>query len=233
MSDRSPCDAYLVEARACASDPEALRDSCRRALAECPTELRTLVDIGILLCDVGLYLEADDVFTHILRHDPASAFGFYERAVSRLLRGLHIDALLDVESLLASHPRDTRALLMAARLLQSLGDKDRANRYLWAVSQENAELAQTYLEFGEYIDMFTRGVAVHLAAKAESQSNYLNTGGVIGSVSQAIADQRGFSMVRLGDGEGAYMIMSPEEERKFSRLYRVNRSDRANVWFAG
>jgi hypothetical protein len=197
-------------------------------------DLLPIVQAGIYLRDAGRFDESDRLYAHALHVDPQCPFAYYERAISLLLRGRHVDALVSVERLVELRPDDYRGAMLAARLLQSIGDYDRAAVMLCIAAREYMDDAVIYAEFGAFLKRYPCSVGTLLSARFEAHPRFLNTGGVLAQVRAALAEKRGFAMIRLGDGEGAFMRMSEEEEQRgFSHLYARNRADRANVWFAG
>lgn len=196
-------------------------------------DARALVDFGILLRDNGLFEEADRVLRHILADDEQFSFAHYELAISHLLRGRHADALVHALAILRYFPGDHRAALLSARLFQGLGAKAAAAEQLCVVARSDVGEATRLMQFGEFLDLHPRGVADLLALQQEMHPAFVGVSGVVGSIRAALDEKRGFSLIRLGDGEGAFMKMSPEEEARFAQLYATNRVDRANVWFAG
>jgi len=193
-----------------------------------------IVQAGICLRDAGRFVESDRLYAHALHLDPQCPVAYYERAISFLLCGRHVDALVNAERFVELRPDDDRGIILAARLLQSVGDYDRAAAMLCVAAKAYRDEAVIQTEFGAFLKRYPCSMGTYLSARFEAHPRFLNTGDVVVQVRTALAEKRPFAMIRLGDGEGAFMRMSEEEERRgFSHLYARNRADRANVWFAG
>ncbi len=231
--DIGPAERYLVQARRRRGDPQGLDETRRAALSEAPDDLHNLFLLAMLLREEEQFPEAEAVFQHILDREPAYGAARYEISITHLLSGRPVEALLAAEAQLAREPHDRRAALLAARLLQSIGAHEQANVLLCSAAAALPEDAALFMQFGEYLKVYPRGVADHLCASLEASEHFLDTRRVIAAASEAIEQRRGFALVRLGDGEGAFMRMSPDEESRFARLYNHARIDRAHVWFAG
>jgi len=205
-----------------------LSSLCRRALQENPGDIRNLVDIGICARNLRLYDDADRIFTHILDVDRKSPYGLYELAISYLLRGMHLNALEVMDRFLSIYPSDARGILLAARLLFGIGAQDLGRNRLRqikdvAFSRESQILDQ----FGAYLSSLPRQKALYFCQRRQP----LALMDAVGMINAAVREGRGFSLIRFGDGEGAYFQMHPEEEYSFRLLYENNRIDRSRVWF--
>ena len=87
-----------------------------------PDDLRSLVDIAIILRDCSHYDESETLCRRILDRDARYGFALYELAIVNAMRGRHVDALLSLETILASNASDVRALCFAARMSARISD---------------------------------------------------------------------------------------------------------------
>ncbi|GJD48642.1 hypothetical protein OPKNFCMD_1365 [Methylobacterium crusticola] len=230
-------EAVLARARdlGARAGGEPLRALASATLARIPDDLFLIVRLAIALRDAGLFAEADAACEHILRRDPAYSFALYERGVSYTLQGRHAEALASFARNLEVVPDDPRTLLFMARLEMRLGRHDASGRTLArlrALAPGHEDLPWL-AELDAYLRDFP-AARVEAAARAyEQDPRYAWQDRLTGRVRAALAAGRGFSLVRLGDGEGAFLRISDADEARFPNLYRRNRRDRARVWFGG
>ncbi|ACL60920.1 tetratricopeptide repeat protein [Methylobacterium nodulans] len=229
----------LEEARAAAADPDRLRAIATTSLSASLPPL-DLVNIGIVLRDAGLREEALSVFDRLACAEPRDIPSRYEKAILYLHEGSHSDALLTLQEILAHHPHEDRTNLVAARILYSLGETaagDAAIDRIPILGHPDRHAIETTArvirEFGLFVADYPRERALAMATALSSSPRYLSAHGVTAAAAAALDAGTGFSLIRVGDGEGAFVRLSDSDERRFPNLYLHNRRDRAHVWFAG
>ena len=194
-----------------------------------------LINLGIHARDAGLFDVADEIFLHVIRDDPSNGFVYYELAISHLLRGQHAEGLKATEKLLTLLPLDFRGNVLASRFLMATGSHVEADKQIdiaASTSPESFELSWLR-EFNRFLEIFPLFRALELCRSFENEPRFLQPASVIERIFEAVASRRPFSLIRLGDGEGAFVRLSEEDERQFPNLYRRNRLDRSHVWFKG
>lgn len=189
---------------------------------------RGTIDAANALRDAGNFAEAERAYEQILAVDPRYHFAHYELAVSRMLRRDHAGALAAINRLLAFAPRDERARHLAARLLHRLGGHGSARALLEGLDDPEAVVLR---EFGAFVERFPFDWALARCAVMEAAPNYVRAEGLLALARDALHHRAGFSMIRLGDGEGAFLATDPQDNAEFARLHRANQADRARVWF--
>lgn len=197
--------------------------------------LLALVNMGIHLRDVEMFDHAEAVLAVVLAKDNTHPFAWYELAISKLLRGAHVEAVLSTERLLTAHPSDTRALTLSAKLHAVLGCHRRAQEMVERLSLLPVDARDILLlsEFCDFVAEFPLGLGRYLAAGLEADQRYLSVERIAAAIDTALSRKEGFSLIRLGDGEGAFISISPYDDVRFPTLYKHNREDRAKVWFNG
>lgn len=230
-ADQSPSDC-LARVREASGD--AVLAAARDALDRHPGDVRMLVDVGITLRDRAHFAEADRIFAHISSVDRHVLYGHYEAAVSCLLQGKHVEAMHHCFEALARGPGDGRSKLLLARMSAASGGYDEALALLDQLGETDRDAApgwwSDYVRFARAfpaVDGIRRSVALTTGPA------YIDAGALTARVQAALAERRPFSMIRLGDGEGAFLRLSDEDESRYAGLYRQNRLDRSHVWFAG
>ncbi|WP_410824780.1 methyltransferase domain-containing protein, partial [Methylobacterium oryzisoli] len=165
---------------------------------------------------------------------PTDIAARYEKATVFLHEGDHGGCLELLRGLLRDWPGEERAHLMAARVLHIAGRHPEADAHLDRIGDEGAfgREARILREFGLYQEEFPRERALGLARSVEGSAAHLPVDRVAERIAGALRERRGFSLVRAGDGEGAFVTLGAEDEARFPALYAQNRRDRARVWFA-
>jgi hypothetical protein len=113
----------------------------------------------------------------------------------------------------------------ADRCLDNIQLDGRSDRKLW---QEQIQIVR---EFGQFQQEFPRDRAMSMAREVEASPFHLQPNGVAERIAEALRNRSGFSLIRLGDGEGAFITLGNVDEVRFKGLYAFNRRDRARVWF--
>ncbi len=189
---------------------------------------------GIELRDRGQYEAAEAVFHELIERSPNSVYGWQEMGVLRAMQGQPEAALL-----LFAHAVDresagflTRRHLVLQQL--KLGLFDDAKRSLRAhppspppVPEQIAVLE----EFVAFASTWPEAQGVQLAGSFEFGGRWLEVQQVEQRIVAAVAARAPLSFIRLGDGEGSWLSVDDDDEKRFARLYEANRRDCLQVWF--
>lgn len=178
--------------------------------------------------DAGRHAEAERAYEAILVVDPRYRFAHYELAFSHLLRRDHVGALAAINRLIAFAPADERARRLGALLLHRLGSHRSARALLEDL--DDAETAALH-EFGDFLERFPFEQALARCEALERGPNHIGAARLLELARDALHRGAGFAMIRLGDGEGAFLANDPEDRVRFARLHAANRADRARMWF--
>ncbi|CAO4137135.1 hypothetical protein OFEAOIEE_LOCUS4903 [Methylorubrum extorquens] len=200
-----------------------------------PDDQQSLIDIAIIARDIGNHEDSYRICRHILTINAENGFATYELATLDAMRGRHVEALLGLEKNIARMPGDERSIRFAARMSARIGDHAGARAYVKLadeMSPDNSDVAWLR-ELCDFMRCYPAGVADRISAKIENDTRYVSKDCLIDWARAALQDRRGFSMIRLGDGEGAFCRISSEDEQRYRNLYRFCRDDRARVWFNG
>lgn len=231
-------EALLNELRASRGQSGMVEELTRDALSIKPVEPRSLVDIGIIARDEGLRDRALAVFDVVVEEGSCRNIALYERAVLHLHEGKHFEALESILKVLESEPKEVRANILAAKLLFSVGDISGGDARINAidtdmVSPNLREEMSVLLDFGRFVCRYPKSYILNVCHQVESSKKWIDVEHVASQASRALQEGRGFSVIRCGDGEGAFIRVSNVDEIEFSNLYRFNRLNRSNVWFDG
>jgi hypothetical protein len=157
--------------------------------------------------------------------DPAA---HYELAVIyRLSDRKHqaITHLLVAKQIVPGH---FRIRLLLAHMLYAIGAYPEAEEVCRGTvpnSQSEDEELAVLREFGAYLREVPLGRARYLLEEVQRRFRYLDPVQVAASIRSAIEDRRPFSLVRLGDGEGAFAKIDAQDEARYARLYGSHRRE--------
>ena len=212
-------------------DKEYLLEVGRLIFQSLPHSIRLLVDVGIELRNKELFDLADKIFAHISSVDDVVIFGFYELAISKVLQGKHVDAVYQCLCARSRDPDDLRVKFLLARLCSATGDTSRALQLLSSIDHANLPVKHAYVDFFRFCQTYDPFTGIRLAVGLSESANYLDTSRVADNLQSAIVNESPFSLIRLGDGEGAFLRFSKEDESDYRELHKQNRADRSSVWF--
>lgn len=233
------CSAELILKRMQELSISALKEQAplfvANVLENDPSNHRTICFIAMLLRDRGSTDTADQLFRHVLRSNPHDVVALYESAVMDAMLGRQADALLSLERIITRQRSDIRALQFAARMAARIGDFESSKRYIRAADEVEPGNADTALvrELADFMSVVPAGAAERLARSFERDRNYVSADLIAGWAQVHLERRQGFSLVRLGDGEGVFCRISTDDENRFPVLYDYARRNRAHVWFGG
>lgn len=218
-----------------ANDRQKLDRVLQNFSATSSGNIMELVDCGIIVRNMGRYSDADVILDCVLSLDSRNPFALYEIAWSKFLSGDHYSSLRYINKLLEYHPNDYRGLLFAVRILHAMEWFEPTVKYLDALRAVYSDHsnASIWAEYGAFVARFPKSYGVYASLLLETAPNYAGAAEVSSLIEKHIHDKSGFSLIRMGDGEGAFIKINDEDERRFASLYRHNRLDRSNVWFNG
>jgi len=164
---------------------------------------------------------------HLVKKAPTYAAAHYELAV----------IYRDLKRLLEAVPHARRAYELAtnsfrfgvfyAHMLFANGAWDEGRQQLSRVQAENDEETAELLamgDFGDYLRDFPRNRALFITQELRSKYYWMNAREVAKDIEQAIIQKRPFSLIRLGDGDGAHFRVSEENEKSYPHLHKATRS---------
>ena len=208
--------APVAEPQAAVSDPMALAET------------------GITLRNNGRFDEAEVLFLQLIQEHPGSVLGWYELAVQRRLEGRAAESVELGRKALQVEPEAYRVRYTLALQLAKIGEFEEAATVLGAARastrEEQVALVSTR-QFIEYVRRFPEARARALMEALFHGGAYLVHDAVEAAILRALRETRPFSLIRMGDGEGAWMQFDLEDEAAFNQLYELNRKDFLRIWF--
>ncbi len=183
---------------------------------------------GDLLGAAALLIRISAAFPHL-------PYGWRELAVMRQRADDAAGAARCFERALAADPGSPLTLTQMVRHAAGTGRLDAAEAHLAAFVARSAAAERDAERLAQLVDFMRRhplADALACTAAMEAHPTYLDTHGVEARITAAMAERRPFSLVRLGDGEGAWISDPDEEEGRFRALYRHSRRHSLRTWFA-
>ena len=200
-----------------------------------PSHPLELAKVGIRLRSAGTYDRAEQVFQKLMDEFPSLVYGWQEMAVLRCLVGQPDEALRLFRRALEIDPADLLTRKLLAFHLCGHGQVEEATTILRAHSSNSpreAVAVRVLLQFVDFIGEYPETAALNLVNSFEQSGCYLAPQQVADRILAAVESRRQFALIRLGDGEGAWLKIADEDEARFADLYETNRRGILRVWFA-
>lgn len=209
-------------------EPERIIDTL-----EIDNEIQAL-NISIYLRQTQAYTLADRLLARVREHCANSDLTFYNSAVVAAALRDHERTIAYARRTVSLSPagRDYRSLL--ARACAVSGKIEASQNVLKGfrpATVEQQQEAQVLAQFIDYCDLYPLRKAKTALAKLQEAGAYMEAHGVAATILKAVQEGHPFSMVRLGDGEGAWLVMDAYDEGRFGALYRANRESFLEDWF--
>lgn len=185
------------------------------------------------LRDAGDVLEAGILLSEMCRVFPHLPYGWRERAVLRVRAGDRGGASRDFRRAFAVAPGDRLTLVQTVRHLAGSGLLDEAEACLAgfsAQSDADASEAEALAQLVDFMRLHPEAETWGFATDLRDTPRYLNSE-VEMRIAGALAARAPFSLIRLGDGEGAWISEPEEAGGRFGTLYRRNRRSILRTWF--
>ncbi len=208
------------------------RDAVEAALVRLPAEgeldsFEQLV-AAIEVKEAGFRGKAIRAFHELLRRDPTYAVGHYELGVAHRWNGQRQEAIHAVKHAVRFAPDDFRYRALFAHLLYAEGAYPEAEAQaalLTPGNPEELEHVQVLREFGLYLREQPHGRALQHVQQVRDTYYWMSTEEVAAAINKAMDERRGFSLIRMGDGEGAFTKVDPADEARYAALYAWMRRD--------
>jgi tetratricopeptide (TPR) repeat protein len=193
-----------------------------------------LANEGIELRDSGAYDQAATIFRNVIELYPHFVYGWQELGVLMALRGQATEALQLFTRAATTDPSDFQCCKHLVLHQIALGQLDDARHSLFLhqpSTPANQTLVEVYRDFVDFIEEYPKQRALDMISRYETAGCYLSPSQIQRPIFAAIESRAPFSLIRLGDGEGAWLSISPEDTQKFERIYAFNRKKTLRVWF--
>ena len=230
MSDLSLLER-AIQARD-ASDVSRLSDQLAASASSC--EPFGLVTAAVSAKEAGFKRESERLLDAASKAHGASDSAHFELGALRQSVGNLRDAVPAYADATRVNPAHARYALAFATALYGVGAHPEADaeleraRHLPGVDAQWLEVVQAY---GRYLRLVPAGRAAYLIRLVKARYGWLLPHDVATAIHGAMDRGDGFSLVRLGDGEGPWARISPEDEARFAPLYGWLRRTWATLLF--
>ncbi|GJD51044.1 hypothetical protein OPKNFCMD_3795 [Methylobacterium crusticola] len=184
----------------------------------------------------GDILEAAVILVELCRIFPDLPYGWREIAILRQRAGDAAGAARDLARAFAADPGDVLTLSQAVRQLAGAGRPDAAEACLAGFRPRDADDRLRADQLGQLLAFMRRhpeAEARALAMRVRTSPRHIGVDAVEALVAAALARRRPLSLIRLGDGEGAWIGDPDDEGGRYRALHRRNRKRILRTWFGG
>lgn len=165
---------------------------------------------------------------------PKANLPVYHTALSAAGLRDHEQAIEMAREAVAREPLNIELRSLLVRACAAADRHGEARDALKATLPTSTQEAGYLTELSQFVD-FCEAYPLHKAKAAlvrlRESGSYCGPDGAREIILSAIRDARPFSMVRLGDGEGAWLSFDAYDEGRFNALYRANRTSFTEDWF--
>ncbi|WP_407523960.1 hypothetical protein [Methylobacterium oryzisoli] len=122
--------------------------------------------------------------------------------------------------------------LPAAILYAGIGRFGEARALIREAGDPAADEAAAHaLQFVALLERYPAAEARRMLAELRARFRTASLPEIEADILAALAERRPYFLVRMGDGEGAYLRLSAEDEAEFHGIYRTNRREMLDFWF--
>ncbi|MBW3558895.1 MAG: hypothetical protein KY449_03865 [Proteobacteria bacterium] len=194
-----------------------------------------VIAVGVTLAGRGEWNWGEYALQLALRLPGARGKSLYELAALAARQGRHDRSAMLLEQLEAEFGLDPHQERELAHRLAHLGRFEEANQRLdrsLEMEPESLEICLVMRDYFAYIRKFPREEVLRRAKALLEVYPERTVDEVAEEVLEALRAKRPYSMVRVNDGEGPFLVLSLEDEREFAALYRINREiwSKVIVW---
>ena len=193
------------------------------------TGTAALVDRAISLREAGDAVASGKLLTEILAEAPAHGRAYYELAVLRQEAGDLAAAAACLENALNHAGADARTSLFLAQMRYGRGDFSAGDAALAPLPPGPARDAMA--AFGAYLREFPLPRALAMLLQLKQRHRYFDTAEIAAALHAALREHAPFALVRLGDGEGAWIAPGTADRADYTPLYAQNQALMAAIWF--
>jgi hypothetical protein len=188
-----------------------------------------LVDRAISLREAGDAVASAKLLAEILAEAPDHGRAYCELAVLRQEAGDLAGAAACLENALQHAGADARTSLFLAQMRYGRGDFAGGDAALAPLPPGPARDAMA--AFGAYLRAFPLPRALAMLQELKRRHRYFDTAEIAAALHQAVRERAPFALVRLGDGEAAWIDPGAVDKADYSALYAQHRAQMAAIWF--
>lgn len=176
---------------------------------------------------------AEYLFQAALRVPGATGMALFELSVLEHLRCRPDRSIAYLDRHEAHHPLNSYQQRAYAHQLGRLGDLAGASERLEravALDPVSTDECVEIRQFCDYVQRFPLAQAQARCAGLLDTYGFLHPSELADAAGAAVREGRPWSMIRLNDGEGAYLHLSIDDEARYRALYGRNRREFHRIW---
>lgn len=189
--------------------------------------------IVILLRQKGLLDQAETIVQQFTLIDPFKYHCSWELGYSFAVIGRPDKAIFYLKRALAEL-EDLKCLLWLVRQYAVVGQKNDAEATLQRASHlfpENKDTIISYSQFVKFVSIYDRSTAKSLCHRVKDSFAAKTISQIELDINHALEFGKPYLLLRLGDGEGAHILLNSEDEAEYSVYYKSNRKEFTEIWF--
>lgn len=190
--------------------------------------------VGINMRERRLYLLSDLIFSSSMQAPGLQDLATWNLALSKAQQGDAHAAIRLFKHIISCPGASDEARINLAIQYARVGENELANKILSDVylsaDKNREELIATY-EFCKYINNINEKNACGMYRNLLDKVSSMNVEEIFSKIEHCLNLKIPFSLIRLGDGEGAWLSIDLEDEHSFQSLYKLNRSSFLQEWF--
>ena len=193
-----------------------------------------LTELAVSAKEGGFPGISREILSATTRLHPHCAQAFFELGVINMLSDRALEAPEAFRRAIELQPEEARWAARLAHALFTIGAYPEGKLALAqarTLSTPDPGELDRIEDFGDYVREVPLGRAMYILEQVKRRYHYLDAKAVFEKIKAAIDKKDGFSLVRLGDGEGAFAKISAIDEEKYRSLYQWLRREWMTLLF--
>ena len=187
-----------------------------------------LLVAGAALKEDGFPAHSERLLRHLLVREPDYAPGLYELGVTQRWTGQRHAACANFARAVEYAPSEFRFRFAYAEMLHAVGLHERAEGEIAGLAPTTPEQRSRFevLEnYALYLRDHPQGQAHSIIDEVKRTYSWVSAPDIAQRIEAAVSARRGFALIRLGDGEGAFARVDDDDEARHEVLYRWMREN--------
>ena len=196
-------------------------------------DIFTILNEAIEFRNAKRYRESDMKCAEALALSRNSSLAHLQMCLSLRMQGRQQAALHHAEQAW-NYDRHINFALNYAQQLSSVGRTSEALSVLLAITpntMSDLDRLRSEVQFARFVSQFPISASLDALVKIERSGKMLNYERVSDYLLSVISGKGSSSLIRMGDGEGAWTFLSGQDEADFGHLYRRARVSFLQDWF--
>lgn len=181
----------------------------------------------------GRLNEAEPFASHFIDVPPFAQLVSWELGYSLGVSGRHTEAIPYIARSLKTYDTAERRLWLAVQYAMS-GDFGAATDIVQSITPTDGTTSKQlaiHEEFFDLLDNYDRNRAFDLLKQIKTCFAERSIAELESDIGTALETKTPYLLLRLGDGEGAFIHLNQIDDYEHLNYYRANREEFANIWF--